>query len=98
MKIVPRHTPVGPYTDAAKDAKRVVAPASATKGDAILISSAAHILREALAMEEPFDAAKVARLSAMVAEGRYTVDTPRLAERLAAELIFLARETKSWTP
>jgi anti-sigma28 factor (negative regulator of flagellin synthesis) len=52
------------------------------------------MLREAVAMEEPFDAARVAELRTMVSEGQYTVDTKRLAACLAAGLIYPARGAK----
>ena len=95
MKIdVTRPSPCKPI-EVAKDAKRAAAPSQPKENDAIVISPAARMLREAMALEEPFDAAKVARLRAKLAEGRYTPDTGRLAARLAAELMLLARETKN---
>lgn len=91
MKIdVNRTSPSRPI-DAAKEVKRAAAPAVAAGNDAIVLSAAAKMLREAMTIDEPFDAAKVAELKAKLAEGRYAVDTGRLAARLAAELVFLAR-------
>lgn len=94
MKIDVNRTAPSRPIEAVKEAKRAVVPQSTAGNDAIVISAAAKMLREALIIDEPFDAAKVAELRAKLSEGRYAVDNGQLAARLAAELMFLARETK----
>ncbi|MBS3984570.1 MAG: flagellar biosynthesis anti-sigma factor FlgM [Selenomonadales bacterium] len=94
MKIdVTRTLPNRPI-EAPKEPKRAAAPQNSVGNDAIVISAAAKMLREALTIEEPFDAAKVAELRAKLSEGRYAVDNGQLAAKLAAELTVLARESK----
>ena len=94
MKIDVNRTAPNRPIEAVKEAKRAVVPQSAAGNDAIVISAAAKMLREALLIDEPFDAAKVAALRAKLSEGRYAVDEGQLAARLAAELMVLTRETK----
>jgi flagellar biosynthesis anti-sigma factor FlgM len=94
MKIdVTRTLPNRPI-EAPKEPKRAAAPQNSVGNDAIVISAAAKMLREALTIEEPFDAAKVAELKAKLSEGRYAVDHGQLAAKLADEVMLLAREAK----
>lgn len=95
MRIDSRHTPLCWSKDAASPiAKRVAETDSPTARDAVAISPAAQMLREAVAMNEPVDAAKVAELRTKLNEGQYTVDSTILATRLVAELLNPAREAK----
>ncbi|MBS3946809.1 MAG: flagellar biosynthesis anti-sigma factor FlgM [Dethiobacter sp.] len=100
MKIDSRHTPLCWSKDAASPiTRRVAEPDSPTARDAVAISPAAQMLREAMAreamaMNEPFDAARVAELRTKVSEGQYTVDGTILATRLVAELLNPARGAK----
>lgn len=95
MKIDSRHTPLCWSKDAASPiTRRVAEPDSPTARDAVAISPAAQMLREAMAMNEPFDAARVAELRTKVSEGQYTVDSTILATRLVAELLNPARVAK----
>ncbi|MBT9176079.1 MAG: hypothetical protein DDT20_00381 [Firmicutes bacterium] len=94
MKIDVNRTSLSRPLDAVKEPKRAAVPANPAGNDAIVISAAAKMLREAMTIDEPFDAAKVAKLRAKLAEGSYAVDTGKLAARLAAELMLLTRESK----
>ncbi len=94
MKIDVNRTSLSRPIDAVKEPIRGVAPPQQARNDAIVISAAAKMLREAMSMEEPFDAARVTELRAKLAEGRYAIDTEKLAARLAAEIMLLTREVK----
>ena|GEM_PF-1241036 len=71
--------------------KRDVASLSDTdtgvQGDSIAISTTARLLQAALEMEEPYAADKVQRLKVALEQGKYEVDTMRLAGSLAGEIL-----------
>ena len=53
----------------------------------VSISPQARMLQQALQAKEPFDAQKVEQLKKLMAQGDYRVDVPRLAEKLADEIL-----------
>lgn len=86
MKITNRPDVSTRYADMTRGARRSGPPVAETQGDAINISPAARMLREALQMEEPFNAEKVSEIRAAISRGEYDVDSVRLAEGLVTEL------------
>jgi len=66
--------------------KRDVAAAPEVQGDSIAISTTARLLQAALETEEPYAAAKVARIKGAIEQGGYEVDIGRLAASLADEM------------
>lgn len=59
-------------------------PAAAAPADSITLTEAGNQLTAAsreMAAAAPFDSAKVERIKALIAEGRYAIDPQRIADR-----------------